>query len=37
MALGTEPDPQLRRAFKDLDQIKADVVYPFLLEVYTDY
>ncbi|WP_431841599.1 GmrSD restriction endonuclease domain-containing protein [Calidifontibacter indicus] len=37
MALGTEPDPQLQRAFKDLDQIKADVVYPFLLEVYTDY
>jgi len=37
MALGKEKDPKLRRAFKDLDQIKADVVYPFLLEVYTDY
>lgn len=37
MALGKETDPQLLRAFKDLDQIKADVVYPFLLEVYTDY
>ena len=37
MALGREPDPALRRAFMDLDQIKADVVYPFLLEVYTDY
>ncbi len=37
MALGKEPDPKLRRAFKDLDQIKADVVYPFLLEAYTDY
>lgn len=37
MALGKEPDAALRRAFKDLDQIKADVVYPFLLEVYTDY
>jgi hypothetical protein len=37
MALGREPDPELRRAFKDLDQIKADVVYPFLLQVYTDY
>jgi uncharacterized protein with ParB-like and HNH nuclease domain/predicted transport protein len=37
MALGQEPDPALRRAFTDLDQIKADVVYPFLLEVYADY
>lgn len=37
MALGKEDDPTLRRAFKDLDQIKADVVYPFLLEAYTDY
>lgn len=37
MALGKETDPQLLRAFKDLDQVKADVVYPFLLEVYTDY
>lgn len=37
MALGKETDPRLQRAFKDLDQIKADVVYPFLLEVYTDY
>jgi uncharacterized protein with ParB-like and HNH nuclease domain/predicted transport protein len=37
MALGRETDLKLLRAFKDLDQIKADVVYPFLLEVYTDY
>lgn len=37
MALGKETDPQLLRAFRDLDQVKADVVYPFLLEVYTDY
>lgn len=37
MALGKEPDGKLRRAFRDLDQIKADVVYPFLLEAYTDY
>lgn len=37
MALGKETDPKLRQAFKDLDQIKADVVYPFLLDVYTDY
>jgi uncharacterized protein with ParB-like and HNH nuclease domain/predicted transport protein len=37
IALGKETDPKLRPAFKDLDQIKADVVYPFLLEAYTDY
>lgn len=37
MALGREPDAKLHRAFTDLDQVKADVVYPFLLEVYTDY
>ncbi len=28
MVLGKEPDPGLRRAFTDLDQVKADVVYP---------
>lgn len=37
IALGQEKRPRLRTAFKDLDQIKADVVYPFLLEVYTDF
>ena len=37
MALGKENDGRLAPAFKDLDQIKADVVYPFLLEAYTDY
>ncbi|MCX8564019.1 DUF262 and DUF1524 domain-containing protein [Mycolicibacterium mucogenicum] len=37
MALGKEADEKLRRAFRDLDQIKAEVVYPFLLEVYSDY
>lgn len=37
MALGKEQEASLRRAFTDLDQIKADVVYPFLLEAYTDY
>ena len=37
MALHKEPDAHLRQAFQDLDQIKADVVYPFLLEAYTDY
>ncbi|WP_198156549.1 DUF262 domain-containing protein [Hoyosella altamirensis] len=37
MALGKESDPKLRQAFRDLDQIKADVVYPFLLRAYSDY
>ncbi|MBH0007954.1 DUF262 and DUF1524 domain-containing protein [Salinibacterium sp. SWN1162] len=37
IALGTEPDASLRTAFGDLMQIRADVVYPFLLEVYSDY
>lgn len=37
IALGKEPDPTLRLAFDDLAQIRAEVVYPFLLEVYTDY
>ena len=37
MALGKEADAKLRRAFKDLDQIRADVVFPFLLEAYSDY
>lgn len=37
MALSKEIDETLHRAFRDLDQIKAEVVYPFLLEVYTDY
>lgn len=37
VALGQEPDKRLSAAFQDLREIKADVVYPFLLEVYTDY
>ncbi|MGE3193861.1 MAG: DUF262 domain-containing protein [Microbacteriaceae bacterium] len=37
IALGQEPDSSLRTAFEDLAQIRADVVYPFLLETYTDY
>lgn len=37
IALGKESDGELRRAFRDLDQIRADVVYPLLLEAYTDY
>lgn len=37
MALDAEKDPDLRRAFNDLREIKVDVAYPFLLELYHDY
>lgn len=37
MALGKEIDPELRRAFHDLRELKVDVAYPFLLELYRDY
>jgi len=37
MALGSEPDKELRRAFQDLRELKVDVAYPFLLELYHDY
>jgi predicted transport protein len=37
MALGAEPDPGLKLAFHDLRELKVDVAYPFLLELYQDY
>lgn len=37
MALGAESDPALRLAFHDLRELKVDVAYPFLLELYSDY
>lgn len=37
MALGAEPDKELGAAFQDLREIKVDVAYPFLLELYHDY
>lgn len=37
IALGRESDAQLRPVFSELEQIKADVVYPFALRVYSDY
>ncbi len=37
MALGIETDPDLKRAFHDLRELKVDVAYPFLLELYHDY
>ena len=37
MALGHESDRDLRYAFDDLRELKVDVAYPFLLELYADY
>ena len=37
MALGTETDPDLGMAFQDLRELRVDVAYPFLLELYHDY
>ncbi len=37
MALGAETDPDLKIAFHDLRELKVDVAYPFLLELYHDY
>lgn len=37
MALDRERDPELRAAFRDLRDLKIDVAYPFLLEMYDDY
>lgn len=37
MALGSEIDAELKRAFHDLRELKVDVAYPLLLEMYHDY
>ncbi len=37
MALNAEPDTDLNQAFDDLRQLKVDVAFPFLLEIYNDY
>lgn len=37
MTLDAETDPDLRQAFHDLRDLKVDVAYPFLLELYHDY
>ncbi|CAI2936498.1 DUF262 and DUF1524 domain-containing protein [Aminobacter niigataensis] len=37
IALNAEPDVDLNEAFKDLRELKVEVSYPFLLEVYDDY
>jgi uncharacterized protein with ParB-like and HNH nuclease domain/alkylated DNA nucleotide flippase Atl1 len=37
MALGQETNPKLATRFRELEQLRAVVVYPFLLRVYEDY
>jgi uncharacterized protein with ParB-like and HNH nuclease domain/predicted transport protein len=37
MALGAEEDAELTAAFHDLRELRVDVAYPFLLELYQDY
>jgi uncharacterized protein with ParB-like and HNH nuclease domain/predicted transport protein len=37
MALGAEQDQNLREAFHDIRELKVDVAFPFLLELYDDY
>ena len=37
MALDDETDPTLKVAFSDLRELKVEVAYPFLLELYCDY
>ncbi|MGI2038324.1 GmrSD restriction endonuclease domain-containing protein [Shewanella frigidimarina] len=36
-ALGKEKDDQLKLAFKDLRELKVDVAFPLLLELYSDF
>lgn len=37
MALGTEQDADLATVFQDIRELKVDVAFPFLLELYSDY
>ncbi|MBX9792480.1 MAG: DUF262 domain-containing protein [Pirellulales bacterium] len=37
MALKAEEDAELKLAFDDLRELKVDVAYPFLMELYHDY
>ena len=36
-ALLQEEDPEIRTYLEDIQELRVDVVYPFLLEVYEDY
>lgn len=37
MALNAEPDSELKAAFQDLRELKVEIAYPFLMELYYDY
>lgn len=37
MALGKEEEKRLSAAFRDLRELRVDVAYPLLLELYSDY
>jgi uncharacterized protein with ParB-like and HNH nuclease domain/predicted transport protein len=37
MALDKEPDKELAHGFRDLRELKVDVAFPFLLELYHDH
>lgn len=37
IALGKETDQELARAFRDMRELRVDVSFPFLLEMYDDY
>jgi uncharacterized protein with ParB-like and HNH nuclease domain/predicted transport protein len=37
IALEAEPNPELKAAFDDIRELKVDVAYPFLMELYSDY
>jgi uncharacterized protein with ParB-like and HNH nuclease domain/predicted transport protein len=37
MALGAEPDADLKIAFEDIRELTVEVAYPFFLELYHDY
>lgn len=37
LAFQREEDPEIRRVLTDINTLRADVTYPFLIEVYDDY
>jgi len=37
IALDKEPDDDIKKVFSDINELKVDVSYPFILNVYKDY
>ncbi|MCW5851679.1 MAG: DUF262 domain-containing protein [Anaerolineae bacterium] len=37
LALADDPDPSIRAAVQDINQLEVSVAYPFLMQVYNDY